>query len=524
MARPYSYHTFLLPFELVPRTSEGKSIKEIKEVLNLEYWEELRDDNYLSFNSVILAEEEEPKRENIIQVVKYNQEQYFHENVKKAIHNYDESDIVIEFGFRFSDEVEDKGKGSVRLIKEVKKEGNDESTEIEYILNVSNIRLKIFNTGVCILILELYNRKYRDFKSVKEINSLGRQIRLPYVSKESSGIACAKEVTWDFLYYDNKTYSFKDKNESFWNNSQNEEKAYMLDFLDNMMIARNKRGSYRIKPSIDDRMFTCCLIQNNSLSNRYGIDYKNDDINQMRIYEKLSKSLYEYIYIDKEGECSAQTKSFRKEILNDSVYHRWTERGSIYGASHTSFVAITGEGDDLEAMITRPFLTQYVEIAILALVQRASILRFQKQTVGNLNNNMIQKLQSKYIDYRNQLHFFEVSSQEQGIELYELIRKQLYIEKEMEVLEKNLAVLYEKSNVDSSNKFNKFGLAIGFIAILSIVLDLTSFIIDTKVDSSFCTQLCSLCCELLGIVLLTGVISVSVWFFMFKWMEKWKKK
>lgn len=105
----------------------------------------------------------------------------------------------------------------------------------------------------------------------------------------------------------------------------------------------------------------------------------------------------------------------------------------------------------------------------------------------------------------------EDSSKIACIELYELIRKQLYIEREMEELEKNLKVLYEKSNIDNANMFNRFGLFIGVIAILSVVLDITSFIIMTEIEKNFYEQVCSLRCEIIGILIATVIISAIVW-------------
>ena len=512
MERPYSYHTFLLPFEIEGKNSEKlNSEKIVTDVLNKIYWIEISDkgDKNASFKAVILKNNEIEREKETLQAIAYNQEQYFHENVKKAIHNYGGNNIVREFIFNFQNDNVDKL--LINIVKENKDEDEKKTTYIRYTLNVSNIRLKVFNTGVCILILELNNSRHRNFESIKEINSLGRQISLPYIAEDSSKIACAKDITWEFLYNDNNTYSFKEKNEDFWKNPEGRENVYMLDLLDNMMIDKTKIEKYQIKPSIDDRMFTCCLIRDKDLSNTYKMDYINEEVNQTRKFKELSKSLYEYIYIDKEGDCSASTENFRKEILNNSIYHRWIEAGTIYGVSHTSFVAITSESDYSETIITRPFLTQYVEIAILVLAQRASILKFQKKIRGNLKNKEIQKIQSDYINYRNQLHFFEVSSQEQGIELYELIRKQLYIEREMEELEKNLKVLYEKSNIDNANMFNRFGLFIGVIAILSVVLDITSFIIMTEVEKNFYEQVCSLRCEIIGILIATVIISAIVW-------------
>ena len=165
-------------------------------------------------------------------------------------------------------------------------------------------------------------------------------------------------------------------------------------------------------------------------------------------------------------------------------------------------------------MIIRPFLTQYVEIAILALVQRASILRFQRQSGGDLSNKQIQELQKKYVDYRNQLHFFEVSSQEQGIELYELIRKQLYIEKEIESLEKNLEILYEKSNVDMSNKIGTVGIWIALISLLGTFFDILSYFRSHDFDNCFLKKFCSLFPEnaIIIIIVIVFIYKATIYF------------
>lgn len=68
-----------------------------------------------------------------------------------------------------------------------------------------------------------------------------------------------------------------------------------------------------------------------------------------------------------------------------------------------------------------------------------------------------------------------------------------------------------KSNIDNANMFNRFGLFIGVIAILSVVLDITSFIIMTEVEKNFYEQVCSLRCEIIGILIATVIISAIVW-------------
>lgn len=291
--RPFSYHTFLLPFEIVDGNKERKlDSEDIVEKIkaNGNYWEEIKKDNIDSlFDAVILKESEKKRQKKIIQAIKYNQEQYFHENVKKTIHNYDESNIVHEFVFNFD--------------KTSEKSCSIKSLEKEYIINVSNIRLKVFNTGVCILILEMYNNDYRNLKSVKEINALGRQISLPYIAQDSGEISCAQEITWNFLH--NKTYSFKEKNEGFWKSDEPQEETYTIDLISNIIIGEEKGDNYKVIPSVDDRMFTCSLIQDDK---GYIDDIERDD--------RASKSLYEYIYISiKTGIVRLQLLSLERMFL-----------------------------------------------------------------------------------------------------------------------------------------------------------------------------------------------------------------
>lgn len=464
--KPYSYHAFLLPFII----REGKEeVFATEELLRKEYWEKSKDGDLRPFHC-ILPSIEDRNSQMEFQIVGYAQHQYFHENVRKVLHGDQCSDVTQEFLFKFGDE---DTKKYIICSKD-----DETGTEREYSLSVSNIRLKLFNTGIGVLIFELSNHRYRSFKEVKEINEFGRHISLPFIG--GVDILCAEVLKWDFLYKDeNREYNFREKNSEFLGGICRE-KTYMVDLIPKIILDNPDR--YEVVPALDDRMFTCCLIQENNLSEKI----KTGMIE--------SSSIYEYIYIDKEGQCTAPTEKFRNTVLEESLYQRWSSYGTLYGSSHTSLMGITGEANSLTPVIVRPFLTQYVEIAILALVQRASILKFQKDISGHLNNAQIAKLQQRYINYRNQLHFFEVSSQEQAIELYELIRRQLYIEKEMNNLEKNLELLYEKVNVEFSRKVEQIGLFIGIVSLLSLI----SVIVDI-------CEICAksyICCSAVVILIL----------------------
>ena len=105
MGKPYSYHTFILPFEI---KEKGKKFakKDVKDVVNTKYWEKVQEDTHSSFYSVFLDKEELKDREKIYSAIAYNQRQYFHDNVLKAIHSFGKDDIVTEYKFKFNDEFE----------------------------------------------------------------------------------------------------------------------------------------------------------------------------------------------------------------------------------------------------------------------------------------------------------------------------------------------------------------------------------------------------------------------------------
>ena len=89
-----------------------------------------------------------------------------------------------------------------------------------------------------------------------------------------------------------------------------------------------------------------------------------------------------------------------------------------------------------------------------------------------------------------------------------MIRKQLYIEKEIESLEKNLEILYEKSNVDMSNKIGTVGIWIALISLLGTFFDILSYCESHSFDNCFLKKFCSLFPENAIIIIIVIVIVI----------------
>lgn len=321
---------------------------------------------------------------------------------------------------------------------------------------------------------------------------------------------------------------------------------------------KNETGKFYIKPCIDDRMFVCCIVMDDALSREIqGIEsneicyYQNSDLrlkktsctfsekdgeyhvvsstgkeynlskeefkykvdkdNKYIVVDSngelhgtymegwadetaLSNRIYKFMYI--ENDLSCQEPNMKKQILSGSVYSRWANGGTIYGITHHSLCGITNTSFGANLSVVLPFLIEYVQMAVLAVVQRAVILMLEDEvakvsnkfsenyTISEQDIAEIERLQAKYVKVQNQMLLSEVTVQEQGVEMYEMFRKQLYIEKNMKYLDSAMnnlrdvadntnARLERLSDAKEDRKLNLLSYALAFLFIvepLSIII------------------------------------------------------
>jgi hypothetical protein len=118
-------------------------------------------------------------------------------------------------------------------------------------------------------------------------------------------------------------------------------------------------------------------------------------------------------------------------------------------------LCVTGDPNDVTESVINPFLTEYVELAKIVLLQRAMILRFceRASALADLSEpGQIEQFQREYVIARNQLFLFEVTAQEQGVELFDRLQKELYVPENLQKLEKQLRNLYELSRLQSDQR------------------------------------------------------------------------
>lgn len=265
---------------------------------------------------------------------------------------------------------------------------------------------------------------------------------------------------------------------------------------DRFMAAEDKDKIY-IRPIIDDRMFVCCVVMDDELcamakqydskKGEYKIftDTSSTGVNNNN---SLSEIFYKLAFV--ETSCTCPGVTMRSELLRRCVYKRWIDYGTLQAVAHHSMVTVTSPCTYNE--VTLPFLTQYVEMAVIVLVQRAVITNMSNRAAkiakgfnsdGRINSaqrSEISALHEEYVSVQNQLLLSSVTMQEQGVEIFEMLRNEMYIDKNQTALEDQLHNLYEIANINSDRELNFWvtmltiaGVLIGIIQIVTSIFDFT---------------------------------------------------
>lgn len=505
-----SYHTFIYPFSYEMESSMLDG--------NINgCWSKKK-----AVKKVVLDKAQEDKREK--SVLEYNKYQYFLPGARKYIFptEAEENDAVI-YEYNFSKKsADDEKKASEPVYTIYHDYTDDEKNEIRQKYNSRSLNQEVPDLVICslaieniylhhypklkigILSLELeYHGDYRQaiykngsdsleednlttcgeecpklslLEQVNTINDLGRRVFIPCLSPDLSkqisilnarkisftGLGNgAKDIHLDFkiITQDNpkNTLSFEELSDDYIKNK----------LLTGLGII-NKNDIISINHILDDRMFTVCLMRDSSFPPlrksrvKSGERFDEYRFDNPEIYRKDAEKIYQFVFLERD--CTCQNAALIKEKLQTHLLKRWGDLGTIHGCSEYSLVCVTGELEELRYTVINPFLTQYVEMARLALMQRSAITVLEEkaaklsisnndnkpekgQTATSTKNSFedINALWSSYIDFQNNFYLPEVTFQEQGVETYDLLKKHLRIEQMNDYLEDEIKNLHNYS-------------------------------------------------------------------------------
>ena len=419
----YSYHIFMFPFKWENTRIQKESFSER---FNLQRVDPKDSSQWFHVPS--------PKNQ-AYEVELHNEKNYFYQFVHPVLYDdFDaKKDPVIKHFER--KEAYDPGK---TLTYEIRVIANETSV---YRLNLKSIVLNLYSSGTGVLIFYLENYDFPDLEDVLRINQFGRRIFPPFLGAEN-GVLDVKYVELpDHIAIEGLTGSEHRYFEDFERYTEKRDwkpatfiESLIDDFSEDLYIS----------PVTDDRMHVLCRYMNNELS---------EVCENWGKSKEFKENWYRFVFVDG-GYRTCQDLDMMDELLKKHTYTRWQDWGSLNGVSRYSFVYLHSE--EAPDFVRVHFRTMYARMVELSLIQRASILKFSEEVtkLSNLKDNQTKGLSEKisdlykeYIRFVNQIYFREISAQEQGIELYDMIQEKMKIAEQVKVLDEEIEELYQYANM-----------------------------------------------------------------------------
>lgn len=422
----FSYHIFYFPFKWNVECSHEMNLSEQIDINRIELttsgdWERTI----------------HPVGEDAMNL--YNEKNYYYKFVHRILYdNKNKESMMIHLERR---EPQDATK-EVRYVIKTKKR------ETPYSLKVEAINLNLYATGVGFLSFYLGNDKENQSSpdDILYINQFGRRIMPPFFADivnrcETAEYIQIEGLGEDTAFHENFNYTVEDA----WKPA-----SFITELI------KEAAPNISFEPVIDDRMFVTCWYKNDKLCKSY-----------MGCLDKFMREgsdnnfWYRFMFVDSDS-CTCLNDEMRYNLLKKHTYPRWEGRKSLYGCTRYSmmYLADTGAPDYLFTT----FETIYARMVELVLMQRASMLRFSEEVtkVSYLSNKEIEviskrvsSLYKEYIHFVNQIYFREVTAQEQGIELYDMLQKNLQMEEYVKDLDEEIGELHQYISLMDDRDRNK---------------------------------------------------------------------
>ncbi len=457
----YSYHIFYFPFKWANKEVTEGTMTQLTDFSQIRF---LNNGKWVR-PAVAESQENDGNKTEMNNVsrdaqVLYNEKNYYFRFVHDVL--YDSGDgndnLVMHF------ERKEPQEKDVRYLIKVC------GREKPYSLKVDAININLYKTGVGLMSFYLRNddESQCDTRDILNINQYGRRILPPFWSEVN-----AKERNELSEYLEISGLDTEISKEDF--------KSYTVDepwmatsMLDSLL--KDLTDNLTLTPVIDDRMFVMSLYKNDDMS---GLSLSAADA-YCNPSSPFSEFWYKYLFVDTWSP-TCQNNEMRRDLLRAHTYLRWQDWNSLYGVSRYSFVYLTNSG--VPSYLVDYFMTTYARMMEIALVQRASVLCFSNEvttltkrgdwTLEKLSEH-VDSLNEEYIRFINRMYFKELTSQDQGVELYGMIRQNLDIDSYVEELKDEIEKLHDTISFKVERSRNEKAETLNFMAAILLPVSIVT--------------------------------------------------
>ncbi|MBP9076715.1 MAG: hypothetical protein KBG02_07620 [Haliscomenobacter sp.] len=437
----YSVHAFLFPFEWTYRNNNSPLLEDQTDLSRIEVLMQLRGPNWERRASWV----------NPQSLVQYNEVTYFYDFVRPVLYDTGTEDSLQRHYYYKLPGAEHENEYVIEL-------ANGKT----YRLEIDDIVVSFFNTGVGYMAFSLYNRRKEQSapQDILKINAFGRRVYPPFLSTNldligqqaffddqdwARGLKGTQEISNEMarsIRLETNGVAWAVEDFQSWLVDQNPQRppALVRQLLPEAMLQETA-----LSPVLDDRMFTVCWYGNKELT-----EYLKGQ-NPEEHY-KTDDWWYQFVFVDTNG-ATCPNKTLQKKLLEEATNPRWVNYGTFYGISRYSFVALTEHfsAGFFAKIIASHVQTMYYKTALLALMQRACLMRFSQEVtaISQLPKRdrriaaRVSSLYKQYLRFVNKIYFREVTAQEQGIEHYDILQNQMRLDKHVKDLELEIQELHQ---------------------------------------------------------------------------------
>ena len=426
MQEYYSYHIFYFPFKWEIPGEEKKLFSDQVDlehisISNCSNWERVQ----LDKEPRVLSLSEIKEQEEL-----FGERQYYYDFVHPVLYDMKGAEDSIIHHYERREPKERQVEYSIELKHKT------------YVLRLDALNVNLYSTGVGIMSFYLKNERedQSDESSIRDINQFGRRIMPPnsmQFDKNDRGMIAQsimiKGLDGDYMdafdYVKNEGGEMQRGFSNIW-----EPAIFIKKLIADLSI------QLKVTPVIDDRMLVNCWYGNDILAKEIANDESFID----------TDFWYKYVFVDNGGFVTCQNDEMKKELLKKSTYNRWQKLGTLYGITRYSLLALTNIG--AKGFIDMHMRTIYSRMFELVIIQRASMLRFSSEVTkvsslkGQKTKDIAERVNSlykEYIRFINQIYFRNVTAQDQGIELYEMLLEQFNTEVLIKDLDEEISELHQ---------------------------------------------------------------------------------
>lgn len=447
MGNSHSYHIFMFPFQWrIPELA-----KEVfSDQIDLSKIKFAQASSWQNVVTPLTTSE----KENL-----YNEKNYFYEFTHPVLYDTgNDNDVLKHFERR------EPASGNVFY--------NIGCKDKAYKLNVDAINLNIYSTGIGVLSFYLKNTDYPDAADVLNINQYGRRLYPPFFADIERRIETPYFLEIEGLH--GSPLGYREDFKRYTPEMSNVPARFIEDMI------REVATNVTIKSVIDDRMYVMSWYKNDEFVNLFKAD--------LGLFKK-NEFWYKYTFVDAGG-LTCQNEEMRLSLMDKATYPRWQDSGTLYSVSRYSMQMLTSS--DCPPYLLTYFETMYVRMAELVLVQRATLLRFSAEVTnisslkrkGDSLSKRVSSLYEEYIRFVNQIHFREVSAQEQGIEVYNMLYEKACIAKEVDKLDEEIEELHNHVSLIEDRKNSKLMDWLTLIAAIFLPVTIISGFFGMNVENT----------------------------------------